>query len=204
MKKNHWDNVYQKNDYQKVSWFQDKPEKILDFIEQINIAKDSSILDVGAGTSLLVDNLIEKGFNNITLLDLSEKALDITKERVKEKSQDIQFLNEDICHIEFNRTFKLWHDRAVFHFLTDKEERELYLKQLNKYLLKNGFFIFSGFSLTGPDKCSGLKVMKYSHETIQELLGASFKLLDYKNEVHITPSYKEQHFLYCLFKKVSN
>lgn len=203
MDSNFWDDVYKKKSEHEVSWFQDFPKCSLAFISDFNLAVDAQIIDVGGGESRLVDHLLEQSFFNISILDISAKSLEKTKKRLGKRAENINFIVSDITLFRPNKKYDLWHDRATFHFLTEKEQVERYLKTASEALSLNGYLLVSTFSKSGPDKCSGLKISQYSQEDLKALFGRYFCNTSCKEEVHVTPWGSEQAFVYCGFKKVT-
>ena len=197
----HWDEVYKTKDHEKVSWFQARSTISYDWITE-SIKQDDAIIDVGCGVSILADNLLKKGFDNLSLLELSTTALNACKDRLKSYHGKLNFYNENILDFEPKTTFKLWHDRAVFHFLTDPNDQQTYIKKLEKYLEKDGFFLLATFSPEGPKQCSELDIVQYDVSKITQLLGDQFKLINSTSEAHPHPNGMTQHFNYFLFKKV--
>jgi len=197
----HWENVYGRKQSQELSWFSPHLQHSLALIAHANLPNDRSMIDVGAGDSTLVDDLLGLGYSRITLLDISSQALERAKARLQDRSVSLTWIVGDITKVQLNRTFDLWHDRAVFHFLTDPRERSRYALALKHALNPSGFAVMATFSLEGPEKCSGLPTMRYSAETLLKELGPSFRLVKTLNDPHITPAGKAQNFTYCLFQK---
>ncbi len=201
-RKIHWKAVYQKKSPLEVSWYQAHLTKSLELVVESGVDKKAKIIDVGGGASTFVDDLCEKGYGNLTVLDISSEALSESKKRLGEKAKRIAWHESDILKVDLpENAFDLWHDRAVFHFLTKAEERKVYLKVLKQSLKRGGFLIVAAFNLEGPLKCSGLEVMRYSSETLAKELGDGFTLLRSMNENHQTPFDTLQNFVYCLFRK---
>lgn len=201
-KKEHWDDIYNRKKYTEVTWFQPEPRMNLSLIRELKLNKDATILDVGAGSSTLVDYLLQDGFQNIFLLDLSKNAFDQSKTRLGEKGKKVQWLEGDVRTFNFNQKFDLWHDRAVFHFLTNIEDQNSYLKNLNDSLKIGAYFIISTFAENGPLKCSGLEIVRYAKDELIQKVGSSFELLDFQKEDHVSPGGMEQKFNYWVFKKI--
>lgn len=199
--KEHWEKVYQAKKPTEVSWYQDNPELSLKLICETGINAEAKIIDVGGGASTLAGKLLTEGFKNLTVLDISSQALSYAKERFGKRSGEINWIEADITRFEPPGLFDLWHDRAVFHFLTSPDDRKKYVEILNKTLKPGGHLIISAFGLEGPLKCSGLTVERYSPEKLQETLGSSFFLSKTVHENHITPAKMGQKFLYCCFRK---
>lgn len=197
-----WDGVYE-NKGEHVSWFQAKPQLSLDLITRSGIQKTDPILDVGSGTSTLVDWLLREGYRDITILDISAAALRLTRDRLeKSKYQaDLQFEAADITTFDFKaRSFSLWHDRAVFHFLSEPLDRALYVANLRKALQPGGFLVIGTFAIDGVQQCSGMDITHYDSQKMQAELGASFQLIEEHTEIHLTPWHSEQPFWYGLFR----
>jgi 2-polyprenyl-3-methyl-5-hydroxy-6-metoxy-1,4-benzoquinol methylase len=196
----HWDNIYKTKDHTQVSWHQSHSTVSFDWITE-SVKKQDAIVDIGCGVSILTDNLLAEGFADISLLELSTQALNTLKTRLKKSTDKLSFYNENILEFEPNGTFKLWHDRAVFHFLTNPTDQKTYLQKLNQYLEKDGFFLLATFSPEGPTQCSELDIVQYDVKKITQLLGDQFELIKNQSEVHPHPNGKTQHFNYFLFKK---
>ena len=201
--KEHWENIYQIKKPDEMSWHQDKPNTSLDLIVEIDLDKSAEIIDVGAGNSKLVDNLIDLGFRNVTVLDISSSALEKSKKRLGEKADSVKWVVSDLREFETKDRYDLWHDRAVLHFLTREEDINKYVETARKFLNKNGYLIVSTFSLNGPKKCSGLEVKQYSEDSMQELF-SDFEHIRSFEEEHKTPWDASQIFLYSVFRKRDN
>ncbi len=196
----HWEEVYQAKGESGVSWYQDYPEISLKFIEQTGIESDAPLIDVGGGASVLVDNLLRKGYRRVAVLDISSAALECVRQRLADKAEQVEWLVSDITCFEPEHDFALWHDRAVFHFLTAEHDRQRYIEVLKSALRQGGYLILATFALDGPQQCSGLPVERYDADKMQAVLGEAFTLLDSRRECHITPSGSEQRFTYALFR----
>jgi len=199
--KDHWEGIYKDKFPSEVSWYQKDPIFSLSLIKNLLLERDENIIDVGGGASTLVDSLIEEEFKNITVLDLSSNALALAKKRLGEKAELINWEIEDVTNYVSEHEYTLWHDRAVFHFLTEKSDREKYRKVLESSVRDGGYVIIAAFSIGGPTKCSGLDTVQYDAEKLKNELGVSFKLINKKSEKHITPAGKEQLFGYYVFIK---
>ena len=185
-----------------MSWYQPHLNKSLELIVSVS-SKDSKIIDIGGGSSTLADDLLAKGYTNVTVLDISGQALNASKERLGHLANKVIWLEADIIKVSLvPNGFDVWHDRAVFHFLTDPADRKKYIETLKKALTPEGFLIMAAFSLEGPLKCSGLEVVRYSPETLSRELGDGFSLLKTSQERHQTPFNTFQNFTYCLFKRL--
>ena len=201
-KEKHWEIIYETKKLDGVSWFQKKPLISLSLIESSGINKSAEIIDIGCGKSFLVDNLLEKEYSKISLLDISNNALKEVEERTNNYKNSGKFYNLDILDFKPNRSFDLWHDRAVFHFLTKKEEINKYVNICEENINKEGTLIIGTFSENGPLKCSGLGISRYSVKNLQSLLCNSFELVEHLNTDHITPFETIQNFNFCKFKKI--
>ncbi|HLC15943.1 MAG TPA: class I SAM-dependent methyltransferase [Thermodesulfovibrionia bacterium] len=197
--KKHWERVHQTQSPDDLSWYQIYPEISLRLIKSSGAEAQDSIIDVGGGTSKLVDSLLLHGYKKITVLDISGSAIAKAKQRLKEQAQNVTWIEADITTFEPQEKYSLWHDRAVFHFLTDKESRKKYISSMKKSLKTSGHLIVATFSTGGPKKCSGLKVQRYNSETLQREFGENFELLETIEEEHITPGKVKQKFIYCHF-----
>jgi ubiquinone/menaquinone biosynthesis C-methylase UbiE len=200
-RKDHWERVYQKLSPGEVGWYQAYPKWSLKLIGNASIGTDLSIIDVGGGTSGLSEHLLDRGYRNLTVLDISGNSIDRAKSRLGEKSHEIKWVEADITSHEFKAQYDIWHDRAVFHFLTNTEDRRKYIAALNQALKPNGQLIMATFSLDAPPKCSGLPVVRYSPETLQKELGHNFNPVETALEKHVTPSGVLQDFIFCRFIK---
>tara|TARA_A100000164_G_C21777011_1_gene709089 strand:+ start:272 stop:886 length:615 start_codon:yes stop_codon:yes gene_type:complete len=198
----HWNNIYETKSPSEVSWTEDYPTYSIEFIESLNLDKSLPIIDIGAGDSRVVDSLIELGFNDITVLDISENALNRAKQRLGKISSKIDWISSDILNFRPKKTYNLWHDRACFHFLTKKEDIDYY-KNIVRQNVTNHLLICT-FSDTGPLKCSGLQVTRYSCEKIKKNFEDSFKLTNCKLKIHKTPFNTEQSFIYSSFRRKIN
>ncbi len=200
--KDHWENVYATKPAQSVSWYQPRAALSLSLIDSLAHEKSACLIDVGGGASTLVDDLLVQGHVAVTILDLSQAALDLTKKRLGQAAAQVQWIQGNITTATLpQHGFDIWHDRAVFHFLTTPEERRAYVAQVNHALKPGGWLIVATFSLDGPEKCSGLPVVRYSPQTLHRELGEGFRLKNHTSEEHLTPAGKVQHFTYCLFQK---
>ncbi len=201
MDKNHWENIYRNQTEKEVSWYQDVPSKSIELIAELKMSPDDAIIDVGGGDSHLVDHLLVKGFKFLTVLDISSVALDKTKERLGTNSKFVKFIASDITKFDPHEKYKLWHDRAAFHFLTSSEDVTTYLEIANRAITPGGYLIVSTFSKTGPEKCSGLPISQYSDENLKTLFEKYFTNIRCFEDAHKTPWGSNQNFVYCGFKK---
>ena len=201
--KEHWENIYQTKKSNEVSWHQKKPKTSLNLISGINLDKGAKIIDIGAGDSKLVDNLLAVGFRNITVLDVSSNALNRVKKRLGNRANDVKWIVSDLMEFKTNNRYDLWHDRAVLHFLTEEEEINRYVERVRQLLKPNGYLIVSTFSENGPKKCSGLYIKQYSEDSMKKLF-SGFEHIKSFEEEHLTPWENSQIFIYSLFKKGGN
>ena len=200
--KRHWEAIYGTTSPDAVSWYRAHLERSLQLIEKSCPDKESSIIDVGGGESTLVDDLLDRGYNHITILDISEKALDVTRQRLGPRAKGVDWLTADITNaILPAQTYDLWHDRAVFHFLTGAAEREAYVRQVASSVKLGGHVIVATFGPEGPTKCSGLDVVRYDAKDLHAEFGVRFELEESATEVHQTPFGTTQQFLYCLCRR---
>ena len=196
--KSHWDKVYTTKAPDAVSWYREHLETSLALIERAADARSPSIIDVGGGESTLVDDLLLRGYTNITILDISQAAIDVTKSRLGLAAEQVHWLVADITKVELEpRAYDVWHDRAVFHFLTAPEQRTAYVRQVARSVKPGGHVIVSAFGPEGPTKCSGLEVMRYDADSLHREFGTRFRLVESSTESHHTPSETTQQFLYC-------
>jgi len=203
--KSHWEGVYDQKAYTEVSWFQTRAEVSLRLIERARIPRTAAIIDVGAGASRLVDDLLGSDYRNLTVLDLSGAALRAAKARLGPRAERALWLEADISDAPLaEHAYDLWHDRAVFHFLIRPEERAAYVQALKRAVKPGGQVILATFAEDGPTRCSGLPVMRYSPERLQAELGGSIAILEHEEESHRTPGGATQHFLYCLCRKTGS
>ena len=201
-RKNHWETVYQTKSPEQVSWTQEVPQTSLAFISSFGVAKTARIIDIGGGDSKLVDHLLEQGFENISVLDISEKALEKAKSRLGDKAKKVDWIVSDITEFVPNTTFDIWHDRATFHFLITTEQVSKYMEIARKSV--NGFMTIGTFSETGPTKCSGLDIKQYTEQTLTDELKNGFDKIRCITEDHTTPFNTTQNFLFCSFKRQGN
>jgi len=202
-KKSHWENVYTTKPPDQVSWYREHLDNSLKMILQANVGKDAAIIDVGGGSSTLVDDLLDHGFADVSVLDISGTAIAKSKERLGSRSYRVNWIEADITEVTLSEEhFDVWHDRAVFHFLTDAEDRRKYVELVVRTLKPGGHIIVASFGLEGPDKCSGLDVVRYSPESMHDEFGDDFKLMRSLEETHKTPFGTTQEFVYCYCRKI--
>jgi 2-polyprenyl-3-methyl-5-hydroxy-6-metoxy-1,4-benzoquinol methylase len=194
----HWDDIYAGRSPEVFSWFRPHLETSISLIERAAPHRSACIIDVGGGESTLVDDLLAKGYQNIDVLDISQNALEVTKTRLGDASKAVGWLCADIRTVTLPRhSFDVWHDRAVFHFLTDARDRVDYVKQVEKTVKPGGHVIVSTFGTAGPEKCSGLEVVRYSSSSLHNEFGRRFQLVESSSELHHTPTGTTQQFIYC-------
>ena len=200
--KSHWENIYKTKKIDGVSWYQETPSESIELIQKFSTTNSDKIIDIGCGKSFLADNLLKLNYENITLVDISSNALTEVKERLKNKS--LNFIETDILNFKSNYKYDIWHDRAVFHFITEKEGVEKYISLCNKYIKKGGILIIGTFAEDGPLKCSGLEIKRYSIDNLKELFKENFEFIEGFKKLHSTPFDTQQSFTFCVFKKVTN
>lgn len=198
----HWDTIYSTKNPDQVSWTQEVPKASLDFIHSLGLTKTAKIIDIGGGESKLVDYLLDEGFENITVLDISAQALAKAKQRLGERAQKINWVVSDITEFQPDSTYDVWHDRATFHFLTKSDQVAKYMETARSSV--SGFLIIGTFSDNGPEKCSGLLIKQYSEEKLTAELQNGFDKIKCITEDHITPFGTAQNFLFCSFKRHRN
>lgn len=197
--KAHWENVYEKKSPAEVSWTQVKPQTSLEMINSFGLGKSAGIIDVGGGDSRLVDFLLDEGYDNITVLDISSKAIDKSKARLGQRAAGVKWIVSDITAFNIPGEYDIWHDRATFHFLTTPGQIGKYIDIASAKV--KGFMIIGTFSSNGPEKCSGLTVKRYSEEELTSRMDKAFHKLKCVTEDHVTPSGTRQPFLFCSFKR---
>ncbi len=197
----HWERTYGTKAPDQMSWFRPHPETSLSLIERAaRIDRSVSIIDVGGGISTLVDDLMERGYTNITVLDISQAALDVAQKRLGKVAESVPWVRADLTQLTLpERSFDVWHDRAVFHFLTKPEDRLAYVCNVAPAVKQGGHVIISTFGLDGPVKCSGLDVRRYDAQSLHAKFGPRFLLVEISKELHATPFGTEQQFLYSHF-----
>lgn len=198
----HWENIYQNKAIDEVSWYQTTPSTSLDLIKQCNLPLNAKIIDVGAGDSFLVDHLLDTGYENITVVDISAKAIERAKERLGDRAGNIKWIQADISGFHLEETYDLWHDRAAFHFLTDDQEIRSYVQSVSTGIKAGGHLILGTFSESGPLKCSGIEIKQYSAHSMTERLKGAFEKINCINVDHQTPFDTVQNFIFCIFKRI--
>lgn len=195
----YWDAIYESKTPRQVSWTQDVPETSIEFVQSFDLPKNAKIIDVGGGESKLVDYLLDKGYENITVLDISAKALEKAKKRLGDRANKINWIVSDITEFVPNETYDFWHDRATFHFLITTENISKYISIVEKCV--TGFLMIGTFSTDGPEKCSGLLIKQYDEQSMTVAFEKCFDKLLCKKVDHITPFNTKQNFLFCSFKR---
>ncbi|KAA0875163.1 class I SAM-dependent methyltransferase [Nitrincola tapanii] len=198
----HWENVYELKDAREVSWYQAEPVTSLELIARCGLDFSDPVIDVGAGASILVDHLLTQGYTSLSVLDISAAALAASRTRLGASAEAVNWIVSDVTAFSPEARFLLWHDRAVFHFLTEAIDRQRYVEVLKTALSVGGHLIIASFAVGGPEKCSGLPVVQYDAEKLKAELGEGFKLVEERSEEHLTPAQKVQKFTYFLFERV--
>jgi len=202
--RDHWESVYTSKTTDRLGWYKPHLQTSLNWIESLALPPDAPIIDIGGGTSTLVDDLLDGGHQSMTVLDLSAQALSLVRQRLASRAKQVTWLVGDITRIELpQRQFELWHDRAVLHFLTSTEQQQLYRGNLTGALKPGGRVVIGVFSPLAPPRCSGLPVHRYDVAGMKALLGDGFELERDHQELHITPGGVEQMYLYCQFRRLS-
>jgi 2-polyprenyl-3-methyl-5-hydroxy-6-metoxy-1,4-benzoquinol methylase len=199
--KSHWEKVYKEKSYQDTSWYQERPEVSLNYIEELELPFTAKIIDIGGGDSNLVDFLLKEGYRDISVLDISKNALEKAENRLGAEAEKVTWITADVSAFEPTQTYHLWHDRAAFHFLIEDQQIENYIRNLENSVIPGGFVILATFSKSGPEKCSGRTIKQYDREDLEKLLENNFNLLECKNISHKTPGGTIQNFTYCCFRK---
>nr|WP_294333117.1 class I SAM-dependent methyltransferase [uncultured Chryseobacterium sp.] len=197
----HWNSIYENKNENEVSWYQEYPQASIEFIKELKLPLTAHIIDIGGGESRLVDALLDMGYTNITVLDISEKALQKTQNRLGEKGKLVQWVVTDITEFNPTEKYDLWHDRAVFHFLTDEENIIKYTSIAERVISQDGFLIMGTFSDKGPTKCSGLEIKQYTDKSLKDAFKDSFKQFSFQYIDHSTPFNTVQNFLFCTFQR---
>ncbi len=201
-RKNHWENIYSTKQPDEVSWYQPTPETSLYFLEYFSMALDARIIDIGGGDSFLVDYLLDKGYHDITVLDISKAAIERAQRRLGDNAKKVQWIVTDITQFEPKQHYDFWHDRAAFHFLNTDTDIAAYLSIAQQCLSDQGFMVIGAFSDQGPKKCSGIEITQYSESSMTEKLRNRFEKLHCITVDHTTPFNTVQNFMFCSFKKL--
>jgi SAM-dependent methyltransferase len=199
----HWENVYQTKSSTEVSWYEPDPKQSLYLILQVTGESRGRVLDVGGGQAFLVDRLLDTGFKQVAVLDISQTAIDATKARLGERASQVEWIVADITHRDLLGEFDVWHDRAVFHFIMDPDDRRHYVELLKRSLPIGGHFVVGTFAKGGPEKCSGLPICQYDATTMQAELGPSFEPVECSEYLHTTPTGKPQQYFFGVYKRVN-
>jgi len=197
----HWQNVYATKAEREVSWFQENPAPSLDLIAATGISSDAAIIDIGGGASRLVDHLLDRGFRRLSILDLSAKALEVAKKRLGPRGDGVEWIVADVTAWQPLPTYDLWHDRAAFHFLTEAADRDAYVACLKKALRPGGNVIIATFASDGPERCSGLPIVRYDAASLSKILGSDFRLIGEQRHEHATPWDAVQKFQFSTFRR---
>jgi 2-polyprenyl-3-methyl-5-hydroxy-6-metoxy-1,4-benzoquinol methylase len=200
-RKEHWENIYETKELNTVSWYQPIPQTSLDFIEKSGISKNAKIIDVGGGDGFLVDHLLELGYLNITVLDISNAAIERAKKRLGEKSKSVNWIVSDVTLLDTIEQYDLWHDRAAFHFLTDKSDILTYVQHVKNYTSENAHLFIGTFSEAGPLKCSGIEITQYNSQSLPAVFKNDWNLEETISVVHPTPFNTKQDFIFTSFSK---
>lgn len=200
-RKAHWENIYRTKKLTEVSWYEPFPEISLEFIEELDLEKSAGIIDVGSGDSFLVDFLLAGAYTNLSVLDISEEAIERVQNRLGEKAGAVDWIITDITGFKPRKKYTLWHDRAAFHFLTEAGQIEKYLNIMKDAVAPGGYIVLATFSENGPTKCSGINIRQYSTEELKKLLAPQFENLKCRNVSHRTPSGAIQDFSFCSFQR---
>jgi 2-polyprenyl-3-methyl-5-hydroxy-6-metoxy-1,4-benzoquinol methylase len=198
----HWDRVYASIPSTEVSWYEREPAASLRLVEAMASSPSVAVIDVGAGASLLVDRLVSDNFTDVTVLDVSQQALTHVEQRLGEGAQHVTFVRHDVLTWRPDRQYDIWHDRAVFHFLTDDAQRDQYIEIAARAICVGGGLVLATFAEDGPTRCSGLQVSRYSPEDLEGVFSGSFSLVEHEREEHVTPAGGVQPFTWAVFRRV--
>lgn len=201
-RKKHWENIYQTKELKEVSWFQPTPETSLDFFKQLNVPTTAKIIDIGGGDSFLVDHLLDLGYQDISVLDISAAAINRAKQRLGDDAKKVKWIVADAATFKPAEKYDFWHDRAAFHFLTDEQEISNYLETAQENINPTGVLVIGTFSEQGPKKCSGIDIKQYSETTMTERLKKFFEKIKCITVDHNTPFDTIQNFVFCSFRKL--
>lgn len=200
-RKQHWENIYQTKKLTDVSWYQPVPETSLNFFRKLEVPPTAKVIDIGGGDSFLVYHLLDLGYHNLTVLDISEAAINRAKQRLGEKANKVTWIVEDISNFTSNDQYDVWHDRAAFHFLTDQNDISNYVETAYQSLNPKGILVVGTFSENGPKKCSGIEISQYSETELTNTFKKHFDKIDCINVDHPTPFNTTQNFTFCSFRK---
>jgi ubiquinone/menaquinone biosynthesis C-methylase UbiE len=200
--KSHWEHIYETKDSHQVSWYKSHLDLSLQMIERTGVDKSARIIDMGGGASTLVDDLLANGYQNLTVLDISAVSMQVAQNRLGDQANKVTWLEADITQISLpEHNYDIWHDRAVFHFLTNAQDRQHYVNTVRRSVKAGGYIIMATFAPDGPMQCSGLDVVRYSSDSLHVEFGGDFELIDSLHETHPTPFGTEQKFIYCACRK---
>ncbi|AVR46064.1 SAM-dependent methyltransferase [Christiangramia fulva] len=199
--KTHWEKIYSSKNFEETSWYQEKPETSLNLIETLNLSHDAPVIDIGGGDSHLCDHLLKLGYSDLSVLDISKKAIERAKKRLGKKADEVSWIVSDVTDFKQEDKFELWHDRAAFHFLNEPEKINKYFENLKASLKSGGFVILGTFSDEGPEKCSGINVHRYSEAEMSALFEKDFDKISFQKLNHTTPWGAEQNFSFGVFRK---
>ena len=197
----HWENVYKRTPYKELGWYQPKPETSLSLFAELQLPPDARIIDVGGGSSTLVDHLLDMGFSDVTVLDISATAMQTAQDRLGNRAKGVTWILQDVMLWRPSSEFDVWHDRATFHFFHDPEDIQAYVRVAAQVVRHNGYLVIGAFSHNGPTMCSGLPVTQYSDEKLQELLKNAFSRVKCIEIEHATPSGIAQEYIFCVFQR---
>ncbi len=197
----HWEQVYATRNADEVSWYQVRPDTSLRLIEGLGMDRNDAVIDVGGGASTVVDHLLDLGYADVTVLDIAAAALEAVRQRLGRRARQVCWIAGDVNEVKPAGPYRLWHDRAVFHFLTEPESRRRYVGTLSAAVPAGGSAIVATFAEDGPDRCSGLPICRYSPDSLAAELGSGFALVEAVRETHVTPAQGRQEFIYCCFRR---
>jgi trans-aconitate methyltransferase len=201
-RKAHWEKIYRTKEFSEFSWYQEHPDASLDFLAQFNISKTASIIDVGGGDSYFVDHLLDRGYQKITVLDISETAISRAQKRLGKKADAVKWIVADVTNFASTESYDFWHDRAAFHFLTEDQDIEQYIEAVQTSLAPNGVLVLGTFSENGPEKCSGVQIRQYSEASMADRLKRFFRKIRCITVDHVTPFDTIQNFIFCSFRRL--
>lgn len=201
-RKKHWEDIYEHKALTEVSWYQPTPATSLGMIQQFGISQESKIIDIGGGDSFLVDHLLDLGYENVTVLDISEKAIERAKSRLGARALDVKWVVADVTDFKPKEQYDLWHDRAAFHFLTQEEDIAVYMNVVSQSVRKGAYLVIGTFSENGPKKCSGIEIRQYSEQSMTTQMQSHFEKLGCLTVDHQTPFETTQQFLFCSFQRL--
>jgi trans-aconitate methyltransferase len=201
-RKNHWENIYRTKSQEEFSWYQPKPETSLYFFKLFDVPKDAKIIDVGGGDSFLVDYLLDAGYQDISVLDISETAIERAQQRLGRKAENVKWIVADAATFKPAEKYDFWHDRATFHFLTEEQEISNYIHTAHKNITPGGILVIGTFSEQGPKKCSGIEIKQYSENSMTGQFKMFFEKIKCITVNHNTPFNTVQNFVFCSFRKI--